>query len=128
MTKISNSQISAYRKQLREMFKKLEWLSRRCLFKDIIIKGRPHKVYRTCGNPRCKCAKDPAQRHGPYDVVIVMENGRQKQYSLRKDEEKLLQQITHYQYQIEQLKEFKNLAKKIASLIEEVIGKENHGF
>ena len=128
MSRLTSTQISAYRKKLREMMKKLDWLANRCLFKDIIIKGKPFEVYRKCGKLGCKCAKDPRQRHGPYHVVTVVENGRQKQYSLRKNEEALWQQVVHYQYQLGKLKKFTEQAEEIASLIEEVIQKRTKEF
>ena len=128
MSRLTDTQISAYRKRLHEMMKKSDWLATRCLFKDTIVKGKPFDVYRKCGKPGCKCAKDSRQRHGPYHVVTVVENGRQKQYFLRKDEESLWQQVTHYQYQLEKLKEFQKQVEEVARLIKEVIRKRTKEF
>ena len=128
MATLTSLQISTYRKQFRSVLKRLEWLSERCLFKDAIVKGRPHEAYRKCGKSNCKCANDPKQRHGPYRTVMVSQNGRQQLYSIRKDEDMLWQQVVHYQYQKERLKEFKTLSNKITLLIEEVIEKRSNEF
>ena len=110
------------------MLKALEELCQSVLFKDAIVKGSPHKVFRKCGNPSCKCAKDPNQRHGPYTVVIVVEKGRQRQYHLRKDQEKIWKQINDYRSQLVRIKECKDLFQEIIALMEEVIEKRTVDF
>ena len=39
-----------------------------------LLKGSLTETYRTCGNPRCKCAR--GEKHGPYLYVSVYEKGR----------------------------------------------------
>ena len=128
MSTLTDAQISIYRKHLHEMLKNLNWLAKRCLFTDVIVKGKPHEVYRKCGKPNCKCAKDINHRHGPYHVVTVVEDGRQKQYSLSRNKEDLWKKVVHYQYQLGKLKEFKEQVEKVSNLIEEVIEKRTKEF
>src|SRR5438445_11905021 len=33
---------------------------------DVLCSGTLLKRMKTCGSPTCRCAKDPAARHGPY--------------------------------------------------------------
>ena len=33
-----------------------------------ISTGSVMKVYKTCGNPGCRCHKDKSKRHGPYNI------------------------------------------------------------
>ena len=33
-----------------------------------ISTGSVMKVYKTCGNPSCRCHKDKSKRHGPYNI------------------------------------------------------------
>ena len=43
-------------KRLREQIARLDW----------VCPGTLLKRWKLCGKPNCRCAKDPAARHGPY--------------------------------------------------------------
>jgi hypothetical protein len=55
------------RKQRRDIARKLARNGR-------LLRGSLTETYRTCGNPRCKCAR--GEKHGPYLYVSVYEKGR----------------------------------------------------
>ncbi len=41
-----------------------------------ILQGSINERWIPCGNPGCKCKKDPGQRHGPYHQLSWKENGK----------------------------------------------------
>jgi hypothetical protein len=43
---------------------------------DLVCSGHLMERMKVCGKPECRCAKDPAARHGPYFVWSRRENGR----------------------------------------------------
>lgn len=43
---------------------------------DLVLDGTLISRMKVCGRPNCRCAKDPAARHGPYHEWSHMENGR----------------------------------------------------
>lgn len=45
---------------------RFESLQREILQLDYFCKGTVLRRMMKCGNPRCACHRDPAQRHGPY--------------------------------------------------------------
>ena len=44
--------------------------------------GNLQKRYKRCGNPNCRCAKDPDARHGPYFEWSYMKGGKLRHRSL----------------------------------------------
>jgi len=120
MSRLSKKQLSRYRQSIRQQLEKLEKLAFRCLYSDPVICATPNEVYRKCGKKNCKCV-DPYKRHGPYKVLTITIDGRQRQFSIRKNEEDLWGKAVHYQYQIKQLTDFKHVAAEVADIIKEVI-------
>ena len=59
--------------------------------------------------------------HGPYKVIQVYRNGRQKQVSLKKSEEELWHLAKSYQAQMEKLSRVKALHSQLCELISELI-------
>lgn len=42
----------------------------------LLCAGTLSERYKVCGHPNCRCATDPAKRHGPYYEWTRRENGR----------------------------------------------------
>ena len=127
MSKLTLEQLSNYRKQIYKKLDRLKHAATRCLFSDPLIKATPNKVFRKCGKKNCKCT-DPQHRHGPYYVLTVFEDGKQKQYSLKKEDKELLKMAEHYQYQMDQLKLVKTITNEIIELAEEIINRRTEEF
>jgi hypothetical protein len=43
---------------------------------DVVCSGTLLKRMKTCGKPGCRCANDPAERHGPYYEWGHMNGGK----------------------------------------------------
>ena len=43
---------------------------------DFVASGTVHKRTKVCGRPNCRCAVDPAARHGPYYEWTRRQDGR----------------------------------------------------
>jgi hypothetical protein len=43
---------------------------------DELCTGTLHRRLKVCGKPECRCARDPAARHGPYYEWGRLEGGR----------------------------------------------------
>jgi hypothetical protein len=55
------------------------------------------KRTKVCGNPRCRCAHDPAARHGPYYEWSYLKAGRLHHRSLTPKQAELMRRaITNY--------------------------------
>lgn len=123
MSRINSQQLSVYRQKQRQLIEKLDRVSSRCLFDDSIIRGTPNEVYRKCSKANCKCANDLSQRHGPYRVIQVVRDGKQRQIPLRKDEVELWELVKRYQFQMEKYSELKILCFELQELFMAVIEK-----
>lgn len=51
-------------------------VKRRILALDLVCSGALHKRTKVCGKPGCRCARDPAARHGPYHEWGRLRKGR----------------------------------------------------
>lgn len=118
---LSPQTLSAYRKSIQQLVKRVERLATRCLFGDPLVHGSPAEVYRRCGRKGCKCAADPRHRHGPYQVIQVVRDGRSRQVCLRKNQGALFEQAKHYQYQLKKLSELKTVCQTLQDTIRTVI-------
>ena len=61
------------------------------------------------------------RRHGPYKVISVYKNNKQRQISIKKTKVELWDQAVHYQYQIKSLNESKKIFKEIEKIINTII-------
>lgn len=43
---------------------------------DLVCAGTVLKRWKLCGRPNCRCAEDPAARHGPYYEWSHLQDGR----------------------------------------------------
>ena len=125
---LSTKNISSYRKQIRELVNKINRLSFYCAHTDSLIKGCPGEVYRTCGNPGCKCAKNTVDRHGPYPVIQISKKGKSKQIAIRQDQKELWQKAKNYQKQMNNLFELKKCFDEVEHLIRHVIEERTEEF
>lgn len=123
MSSLTRPLISRYRKEIGTRLRKMDYLSSRCLYPDPLIQGCPQKVLRRCGKKSCRCMKDPKDRHGPYRVISVVKDGRQRQIPLRAEEGRLWDLTDRYQHQMKQLYEFQRKAQEIREIILEVLEK-----
>lgn len=126
--KITPQIISRYRQEMGRLINEIEKLSFRCLYEDSLIQGTPGTVYRTCGKASCKCMKSKEDRHGPYYVIQVYKDGKQRQISLTKNQKHLWDKAKNYQYQIQKLNELKERCHKLQELVNEVIEKRTEEF
>ncbi|RKY25291.1 MAG: hypothetical protein DRP79_06780 [Planctomycetota bacterium] len=56
--------------------KEIEAIRRKIMEFDLVCPGTLTERYNTCGNPNCRCARDPSARHGPYYDWTRREKGR----------------------------------------------------
>ena len=66
MTKKSTAKAKARIQAIREQIAAVE----------LVAQGTLSKRTKVCGRPNCRCASDPAARHGPYYEWTRSENGR----------------------------------------------------
>jgi len=126
--KLTKQTLSRYRQEFRRLQKEIDRLTSRCLFDDPLIQATPGEVYRTCGKKTCKCMQDKDKRHGPYLVIQVYRDGKQRQISLKKEQKDTWDKAKHYQFQIECLGKLKDSCKELQSLVAEVIEKRTEEF
>lgn len=119
--KLSNEKISLYRKKLHQQLQKIEELAFKCAYPDPLIHGTPGEVFRCCGKASCRCAQDSSYRHGPYPVIQVYVEGKQKQISLKKEEKILWEQAQNYQQQIRYLASLKKELAALEILVQKII-------
>lgn len=123
MKKITSKILSAYRLEIFQLTQQVKQLALKSAYTDALIKGTPGEVYRKCGYKNCKCAKDPSMRHGPYKVIQVYKDGKQRQIALRKDQEDIWEKAKHYQQQIQYLSQLKKTCKELVYAAEKMIEK-----
>lgn len=121
-------ELSAYRKRIRLLVIQIDRLSSRCLFNDPLIRGTPVEVMRTCGKKTCKCMKDRKDRHGPYKVISVLRDGKQRPIPLSKDKLGLWDLVQRYQFQVAKLSELKKVSVELSDLVWTVIEKRLQQF
>jgi len=68
-----------------------------------ITTGSLVKVYKTCGNPGCRCHKDRTKRHGPYNIWTRKVNSKTVTRTLTDDQAKLVQECIKNMRKIEKI-------------------------
>jgi len=68
-----------------------------------ITTGSLIKVYKTCGNPGCRCHKDSTKRHGPYNIWTRKVNSKTVTRTLTDDQAKLVQECIDNMRKIEKI-------------------------
>jgi hypothetical protein len=59
---------------------------------ELICSGTLSQRMMTCGKPNCRCATDPAARHGPYYQWIRMRAGKPAQRYVSEQQAQILRQ------------------------------------
>jgi len=118
---MTSTQLSMHRKQLRQLIDKIDELAFKSAHCDPLIKGSPVEVYRTCGKASCGCLNDPTKRHGPYPVVQVYRDGKQRQVSLKKSEQAIWAKVHHYQTQMKYFIELKSCLSDLENRVNGMI-------
>jgi len=117
---MSRTEIYEYRKRLRILLDSIEKHAFFCAYQDDLIQGVASKVFRRCGKKNCKCENDD-ERHGPYLVVQLYENKKQRQVSLRKEERQLWQMVKNYQTQFDSLLKLKKTCTELCDEVSKII-------
>ena len=120
---ITSTELSKYRRRLRELVDSIDKLAFVCAYSDPLIQGTPGEVYRTCGQKNCKCAADPASRHGPYLVIQIYQEKKQRQVPIKQDQKETWQKAKNYQRQMNSLSELKKKCSELTDAVHEVIKK-----
>jgi len=118
---MSTQKLSKYRQRLRQLLKEIDTLAYRSPHEDGLIRGTPGEVFRTCGKKSCKCASDLDDRHGPYLVIQIFRDGKQKQIALKKEQKAIWQKAKNYKLQMKYFLELKASMKKVEDLVKEII-------
>lgn len=117
---MSNTEISAYRKHLRDLLDHIEKQTFFCAHADDLIQGVANEVFRCCGKKNCKC-ENIDQRHGPYLVVQLYEHKKQRQVALKKSEKNLWQMVKNYQAQTDSLQQLKKNCTELCDEVSKII-------
>lgn len=113
---ITNDEISRYRKRLRQLIDQIQKKAFHSTYPDSLIQGVASEVYRRCGKKNCRCVNED-NRHGPYLIIQIYENKKQRQISIKKEKKHLWKFAQNYQTQ---LHDFLELKKMCAELIDDV--------
>ena len=119
---ITTTEISIRRKKLRNLLDRIEGLTFFGAHQDPLIQGAASKVYRRCGNKNCKCLSDE-NRHGPYMVIQLYENKKQRQVSVNENQQDYWHQANNYQKQIKSLLKLKKSCNELVNEVETIIQK-----
>ncbi len=118
---ITSTELSKHRYRLRQLIDCIDKLAYQCVYSDSLIQGTPGEVFRTCGQKHCKCANDSAQRHGPYMVIQVYQEKKQRQIALKQEQKDIWQKAKNYQKQIKTLSELKKACEELTDAVREII-------
>jgi hypothetical protein len=79
---------------------------------DYVVSGTLHHRTKVCGKPTCRCANDPAARHGPYYEWGRMRAGKLVQSTVTPAQARLLERgITNHQRAKALLAEWEHLTE-----------------
>ena len=120
---ITSTELSKYRQHLRQLVDEIDKLAFQSASVDPLIQGTPGEVFRTCGQKNCQCATDRAHRHGPYRVIQVYQNKKQRQIALKQEEKELWQKAKDYQKQIHTLAQLKKTCAQLTDVVRGLIQK-----
>lgn len=121
MVKLDRTQLSGYRSKIRNLVKLIEKRAFDFCSLDPLVRGSPGNVFRKCGEPTCKCRNGGDDRHGPYKVIQVFNEGKHKQISVPKHKEELWDQATEWQVQKKHFAELKGAFQKLEGLVDEIL-------
>ena len=67
--------MSTHSAKLERLRARIEELKQQILELDLVVSGTLVRRTKVCGKPGCRCATDPAARHGPYHEWGRIERG-----------------------------------------------------
>jgi hypothetical protein len=70
---------------------------------ELLCSGTLSQRMMTCGKPSCRCASDPAERHGPYFQWIRMRAGKPAQRYVSEQQAQMLRQAIDNYRQVKKL-------------------------
>ncbi len=125
---ITTAELSKYRRRLRELVDNINKLAYQSAYLDPLIQGTPGEVFRTCGQKNCKCATDPASRHGPYLVIQVYQNKKQRQLAIKQEQKEIWDKAKNYQKQMKTLSQLKKTCSELTDTVREILEKRIEEF
>jgi hypothetical protein len=75
---------------VREVREKITEIQRTLAAMEYVSSGTLLKRTKVCGNPQCRCAKEPAARHGPYYEWSYLKAGKLRHRTLTPEQAKLM--------------------------------------
>lgn len=118
---MTTAELSKHRLRLRELIDTINELAFQCTYSDGLIQGTPGEVFRTCGKKNCKCVSDPNLRHGPYLVIQVYQDKKQRQISIKQERKAYWQKAKNYQKQIKTLAELKETCEQLTDTVRTIL-------
>ena len=102
--------------KLRRKIEKLDKDRRRLLQKLIrpeeMVAGSIYQVYKRCGNPNCRCARE--RKHGPFTCLSVTDSGRRRLIFVRRQDEAWVKvQATKY-------REYQKMMARVRKMNDEI--------
>ena len=70
---------------------------------DVVVAGTLHVRTKTCGRSNCRCASDPAARHGPYYEWSRLREGRLVHTTLSVEQAELVRRALDNRHTIDAL-------------------------
>lgn len=125
---MTTAELSKYRQRLRQLLDTIDKLAFQCAYQDGLIQGTPGEVFRTCGRKNCKCALDPAERHGPYLVIQIYQDKKQRQVAIKQDHQEYWQKAKNYQKQMQTLAKLKEACEQLTDKVREVLNQRLEKF
>jgi hypothetical protein len=120
--KMSSEEISKHKKYLHELISEIKRHAFFSAYPDSLVHGVACKAYRRCGQKNCKC-KDADKRHGPYLIIQLYENSKQKQVCLRQSEKELWDMAANYQKNIASALKLKKACNELCKEVNQIIKK-----
>lgn len=120
---MSREEVSNCRKRLKELLNKIEKLAFHCAYPDDLVQGVASEAFKRCGKKGCKCLEDISKRHGPYLIIQLYEDKKQRHVALRNEEKHLWQLVKNYQFQINSLSQLKKTCGELCSEVDRAIKK-----
>jgi hypothetical protein len=125
---VSANELSQFRQRVGRLLFEIRHLSRFRLKSDALIHGTPGEVFRTCGKKNCACMTDEKKRHGPYHVIQIVTKGKQRQVTLRKQDEESWKKSKQYQLEVQKMDELKKVCEQLQSVLWELLEKREEEF
>lgn len=106
-------QISELRKELNNLIEQRQKYEKIIFNRDILLEGVYREFYKVCGRKSCWCYKGE-KKHGPYNKIEVIRNGKQKVYIVPKNKVSEIIELSNNR------KEFINAENKIKQINDEI--------